>query len=98
MGRSITIQSGHCGTGWKFKGTLEIGMLSQGVAMIYSFFMQAAKRKERLAMSMSQVVELVGRKQIPPYVNALVLELCCNDTDGEDVDVPYVKYLLPNRQ
>jgi len=83
---------------FKEKHRLEIAMLSQGVAMIYSFFMQAAKRKERLAMSMSQVVELVGRKQIPPYVNALVLELCCNDTDGEDVDVPYVKYLLPNRQ
>ena len=41
------------------------------------------------------MVEKVSKKKIPPYVKALVLELCCNNESGEDVEVPYVKYRLP---
>lgn len=70
-------------------------MLSQGVCMLYSFFMQAQKRQERLGMTMSQVVESVSKKPIEPHVKALTFEICCNDTEGEDVEVPYVRYTLP---
>ena len=48
-------------------------------------------------MPMSEVVKSVSKKDIDPHVRALVLELCCNDTEGEDVEVPYVKYNLPAR-
>ena len=50
-----------------------------------------------MLMPMSEVVKSVSKKEIDPHVRALVLELCCNDTDGEDVEVPYVKYNLPAR-
>lgn len=45
---------------------------------------------------MSKVVLQVTKKQsLPPHVRSLVMEICCNDKDGEDVEVPYIKYDLP---
>lgn len=45
-----------------------------------------------LVNRVSEAVEKVSKKRIKPHVKALVLELCCNDKDGEDVEVPYVRY------
>jgi ubiquitin-activating enzyme E1 len=48
-----------------------------------------------MKLPMSRVVETVSKKPIPSHVHALVFELCCNDEDGEDVEVPFVQYRLP---
>lgn len=82
---------------FKTQHNLEITMLSQGVCMLYSFFLPPAKAAERMNLGMRELVERVSKKTIEPHVRALVFELCCNDVDGEDVEVPYVKYNLPRK-
>lgn len=43
---------------------------------------------------MTEIVSRVSKRKLGRHVRALVLELCCNDESGEDVEVPYVRYTI----
>ena len=43
---------------------------------------------------MPDIVRKVSRKPIEPHVKSLVFEICCDDENGEDVEVPFVVYHL----
>ncbi|KAF9980991.1 SPS-sensor component ptr3 [Mortierella antarctica] len=75
---------------FKEKHELEIAMVSAGVSMLYTSFMAKDKKKERLPMKFSKLVETVSRKPTPAHVKAFTVEVVCYDRDGEDVEVPYV--------
>ncbi|KAI8322085.1 ubiquitin activating enzyme [Martensiomyces pterosporus] len=70
---------------------LEVNMLSSGVSMLYSPFLNRKKAEERKAMKLSAIVESITKKEIPAHVKWIVLVVCCNDADDEDVDVPEVR-------
>ncbi|XP_006459927.1 hypothetical protein AGABI2DRAFT_191711 [Agaricus bisporus var. bisporus H97] len=69
---------------------LEVGMVSQGVSMLWSSFVGKKKSQERLPLKFSNLVELVSKKPIPPHVKQLVTEVMVSDEDGEDVEVPFL--------
>ena len=73
---------------------LSISMLSSGVSLLYASFFPPAKRKERLPMKLSALVETVSRKPIPEHQKNVIFEIVCEDQSEEDVEVPYVMMKL----
>ncbi|GMT25395.1 hypothetical protein PFISCL1PPCAC_16692 [Pristionchus fissidentatus] len=72
---------------------VEVGMISAGPALIYSFFMDAKKRVTREATEVSAVVQEVTRTPKPEHVKSFVLEvMASNPENDEDVEIPYIKY------
>lgn len=80
---------------FKNKHRLSITMISQGNTLLYSFFLSKEKLAERINLKMTEVLKRISKRSIEPYVRSLVFELCCNDEMEEDVEVPYVRYVLP---
>lgn len=75
-------------TQFEEKEKLEISMVSQGVSMLFSPF--AKDRKERLGMTMRQLIEHVSKKPVPAHVHWVVVEVMADDENGEDVEVPFL--------
>jgi len=69
---------------------LNVSMISSGVSMLWSNFTPPQKAKERLPMMMSEVIENVSKKPIPPHQKAVIVEIMAEDDDDEDVETPYV--------
>ncbi|OBA23534.1 ubiquitin-activating enzyme E1 [Metschnikowia bicuspidata var. bicuspidata NRRL YB-4993] len=69
---------------------LEISMLSHGVTLLYASFFPPKKVKERLEMRITELIESVSKKPVPAHMKNLILEICCDDKSGEDVEVPYI--------
>jgi ubiquitin-activating enzyme E1 len=88
-GRDVTLQE-FLGI-FKERYGLEVTMISCGVSILYSNFTNPAKLAERLGMPISEVARTVGKLEFTPSQKYLVLEMCCNDLNGDDVEVPYVR-------
>ena len=76
---------------------LEVQMISFGVSILFSFFGNKAKMRERQKMPISQVIESVTKKPLDASKRYLILEVCATDEEGEDVEIPYARLRLPSR-
>lgn len=72
----------------------QVNMLSHGVSILYSSFMNKKKVKDRMKKTMTAVVEEVTGKATPPEQKFLIFEVMCNDEDMEDVDMPAMRFFL----
>ncbi|KAI8927066.1 hypothetical protein BC831DRAFT_413232 [Entophlyctis helioformis] len=70
---------------FKTKHELEITMLSCGATVLYSFFMGAKKREERINLTIPEILLQITKKPVADHVQSLVLEVLVNDRTGEDV-------------
>ena len=75
---------------FKKKKGLEITMLSCGVTLLYNSFF-AAKQASRMNLTLPKLVETVSKKPIPSHAKDLIFEICADDEEGEDVEVPFVR-------
>lgn len=73
---------------------LEILMLLYGVTLLYASFFPPKKVQERLGMKLSELIEAVSKKPLPAHAKNLIFEICCDDKEGEDVEVPYINVKL----
>lgn len=75
---------------------LEISMISSGVSLLYASFFPAKKLSERLHLKLSEVVELISKKDIPSHQKTIIFEICAEDQAEEDVEVPYIMVKMDN--
>jgi len=75
---------------FKQQHQLDVTMISGGVSMLYSDFLPPKKKQERLGMRLSEVIESISKKPIPPFVKSVIVEIMADDASGEDVEVPFV--------
>lgn len=69
---------------------LEISMLSSGTSLLYASFFTQKKLAERYALPLTELVETVSKKPIPSHAKNFILEICADDLEGEDVEVPFI--------
>jgi len=71
---------------------LEVSMVSCGVSMIYSTF--SPKAKEKLTRPLLDIVKKDAKVEVGEHQRYLMLEICCNDEEGEEVEAPSVRFAL----
>ncbi|KAF8175962.1 ubiquitin activating enzyme [Mycena galopus ATCC 62051] len=75
---------------FKTNHNIDVSMVGQGVTLLWASFFPPAKSQERLPLKFRELVELVSKKQVPPQIKRLVVEIGASDVDDEDVEVPFV--------
>jgi len=70
---------------------LEVSMLSFGVSILFSSFANAKKVKERMPMKLVDIISAVTKKPLEATKQYITLEVMLQDSDFEEVELPYVR-------
>ncbi|KAK9356439.1 hypothetical protein V1505DRAFT_369969 [Lipomyces doorenjongii] len=79
---------------FKEKEGLTITMLSYGVSLLYASFFPAKKLQDKYNLPLTKLIESVSKKPVPEHAKTLIFEICADDLDDEDVEVPYISLKL----
>lgn len=72
--------------------SLELSMLSSGVSILFSDFMDRKKVNERKNMTLKAITEQVLKKKIHESQKFIIFEIIVNDVDsGDEVEVPCLR-------
>lgn len=75
---------------------LNITMMSSGTTLLYASFL-IAKHKDRLPLKMTKVLEKISGKPIDDHVKTIILEVCADDNDDNEVeDIPFISLHIRN--
>jgi ubiquitin-activating enzyme E1 len=77
-----------------FEKTLRLGitMISSGSTIIYTFYSKPDVIQKRMKMKLSNVLEEVSEKPLPPKQKFIIFEACVTDENEEDVEIPSIRY------
>ena len=74
---------------------LELSMLSSGVSILYSDFMNRKKLEERRNMPIKHIAELVSKKRFHDAQRFVIFEVIAIDKEsGNEVELPYLRFRL----
>ena len=74
---------------------VELTMLSSGVSILYSDFMNRKKLKERMDMKIKDIVVAVTKKELNANRKYIILEIITSDLEtDEEVELPYLRFKL----
>ncbi|ODV63952.1 E1 ubiquitin-activating protein UBA1 [Ascoidea rubescens DSM 1968] len=75
---------------FKKKEGLEITMISFKVSLLYASFFPPKKLKPRMGMKISELINEFSKNKVDDKTKTIILEICADDLEGEDVEVPFV--------
>jgi len=72
-----------------------LSMVSAGVSILYTDYMDRKKVAARKPMTLKSLVELVTKKPVPEQQKFMILEMLCNDNEtDEEVDLPSLRFRI----
>ena len=70
---------------------VEANMVTFSSAILFAFYLKASMKTQRLGVNMVALAEGVSKRQIPEHAGYISFEVGAT-LDGEDVELPYVRY------